>query len=69
MNDEIFTTRALHVNFLGIQLIELPDKERRVLLYFTREPDTADVPLALTERQAEQLFEDLKKLFPEYAND
>jgi hypothetical protein len=63
MIDKAFNTLVLEIHYLGITEVELPTNEKKVLLYFCREVDTADIPLSITEDQAKQLYRDLEKLF------
>ena len=65
MISNAFEALVLEVNFLGIQAVELPNKQSMVLLYFCREVDSVDAPLSITIGQAKQLYNDLDKLFTE----
>jgi hypothetical protein len=54
--------------YVGIQPITIEKSgiyENKILLYFSREIDSAEVPLCLSEIQAQQLLEDLEKIFQE----
>ncbi len=63
-----FSTLVLEVHFLGIEAVEVENKDTKtmVLFYFCREPDSTEIPLSLTEDQARQLYNDLRELFSEY---
>lgn len=66
MNEEGFITLTLFINYVGIQLITVSNNgnfENKMLLYFSRELDSAEVPLCLTEKAAERLYNDLEKIF------
>ncbi len=63
--DNDFNTLVLKVNYIGsnlVSVIEGTDSVDVVLLYFTNEIDSAEVPLSLTRGQAEQLHKDLEKI-------
>jgi hypothetical protein len=66
MNEEKFTTLALNVNYVGVKPVSVirdDEFENKMLLYFSKEIDSAEVPLCITEIQAQQLYEDLEKIF------
>jgi hypothetical protein len=66
MDEEKFTGLVFECIYVGIQPLTVTKEdsvENRVLLYFSREPDSAEVPLSITETQAQQLYEDLDKVF------
>jgi hypothetical protein len=66
MTEKAFDAVVLEVHFLGIHHIKLSNNEKKVLLYFTRDVDSVEAPLSISEDQAKQLYNDLKSLFTEY---
>lgn len=51
--------------YVGVQPISINKNdaiENRFLLYFSREPDSAEAPISISEIQAQQLYEDLEKI-------
>ncbi len=64
--DEEFNGLVFECIYIGMQplsVIKNDNLESKVLLYFSREVDSTEVPLCISEGQAQQLYEDLVKIF------